>query len=44
MIMSEKHTFLVSILDGMDQKVDDIGEKLLASESRVQTLERKQIF
>ena len=42
MIMSEKHTFLVSILDGMDKKVADIGEKLLALESRVQTLEKNQ--
>ena len=42
MIISEKHTFLVSMLDGMDQKVADIGEKLLALESRVQTLEKKQ--
>ena len=39
-IMSEKQTFLVSIQDGMDQKVADIGETLLALESRVQTLEK----
>ena len=44
MLMSEKHTLLVSILDGMDQKVADIGEKLLALEFRVQTLEKNQIL
>ena len=42
MIMSEKHTILVSILDGMDQKVADIREKMLALQCRVHTLEKKQ--
>ena len=38
-IMSEKHNFLVSMLDSMDTKVSDIGDKLGMLESRVKTLE-----
>ena len=30
------------MLDGMDRKVSDIGEKLMALESRVETLEKKK--
>ena len=31
MIMSEKHTFLVSILDGMDRKFANIGKRVSRS-------------
>ena len=40
--MSEKHQILVTMLDGMDRKVSDIGDKLMAMESRVETLEKNQ--
>ena len=30
------------MLDGIDRKVSDIGDKLMALESRVETLEKKQ--
>ena len=40
--MSEKHQILVTKLDGMDRKVSDIGDKLMALESCVETLEKKQ--
>ena len=38
--MSEKHQFLVCMLDGMDKKVASIGDKLVMLESRVQALEK----
>ena len=41
-IMSEKHQILVTMHDGMDRRVSDIGDKLMALESRVETLEKKQ--
>ena len=41
-IMFEKHQILVTMLDGMDRKVSDIGDKLMALESRVETLEKNQ--
>ena len=40
--MSQKHKILITMLDGMDRKVSDIGDKLMALESRVETLEKKQ--
>ena len=42
--MSEKHQICVTMLDGMDRKVSDIGDKLIALESRVETLEKNQIL
>ena len=38
-IMTEKHKFLVDMLDGMSNKVSSIAEKLAALENRVQVLE-----
>ena len=40
--MSEKHQILDTMLDGMDRKVSDIGDKLMALESCVGTLEKNQ--
>ena len=40
-IMTERHHFLVSILDGMDRKVSIIGEKFKDLEQRVNKLEKK---
>ena len=42
--MSEKHQILVTMLDGMDRKLSDISDKLMALESRVETLDKKQNF
>ena len=38
-IMTEKHKFLVDMLDGMNNKVSSIAEKLASLENRVQVLE-----
>ena len=38
-IMTEKHKFPVDILDGMNNKVSSIAEKLASLENRVQVLE-----
>ena len=41
-IMTEKHIFLVSMLDGMDRNVSIIGEKLNDLEQRVHKLEKTE--
>lgn len=41
-IMTEKHQFLVSILDGMDRKLDCINEQVSSLENRIQLLEDHQ--
>ena len=41
-IMSEKHNFLVAMLDGMDRKVSSFGDKIVALEARIKTLEENE--
>ena len=41
-IMTERHHFLVSMLDGMDRKVSIIGEKFKDLEQRVNKLEKHE--
>ena len=39
-IMTERHHFLVSMIDGMDRKVSIIGEKFKDLEQRVNKIEK----
>ena len=40
-LMTEKHQFLVAMLDGMNQKVTSIADKIFTLEQRVDTIEKR---
>ena len=41
-ILTEKHQFLVAMLDGMNKKVTSIADKIFTLEQRVDTMEKKE--